>query len=55
MTLDGTDIIGKNIKAPTELQVGDWLVFGGLGAYSYAMRTKFNGMDALSNCYSWSG
>lgn len=30
-------------------------MWGGLGAYSYAMKTGFNGMDAVSNNHIWRG
>jgi diaminopimelate decarboxylase len=44
MTCDGQDIIAKNISAPMDLDVGDWLCFGGMGAYTYSTKTEFNGM-----------
>ena len=55
MTLDGTDIISTDVKVPCKLQIGDWLVFGGLGAYSSGMITKFNGMQAITKIYTWEG
>lgn len=44
MTCDGMDIIAKNITMPTNTKVGDWLCFGGMGAYTYGCRSNFNGM-----------
>lgn len=51
MTCDGYDVIIKNIKMP-ELQVGDWIIMGGMGAYTYGARSFFNGMDSLENIYT---
>jgi diaminopimelate decarboxylase len=31
-TCDGMDVIANNMKVPA-MEVGDWLVFGGLGIY----------------------
>lgn len=33
-TCDGGDIIANNILTP-EMQVGDWIVVGGMGAYLF--------------------
>lgn len=33
---------------PSDLEVGDWICIGGLGAYSASVTTKFNQMRALS-------
>lgn len=53
MTVDGSDVISRNVKLSSKLQIGDWLVFGGLGAYSSGMMTKFNGMEAGTKIYTW--
>lgn len=57
MTLDGSDIITKGIEGPKgkELEIGDWLVIGGFGGYSYSMKSGFNGMKAVEECYRWEG
>ena len=34
MTCDGYDIIVNSIDMPN-MEVGDWLIFGGMGAYTY--------------------
>jgi ornithine decarboxylase len=44
MSCDGLDVIGRKIFLPKSLDVDDWLCFGGMGAYTYAVRTNFNGM-----------
>jgi len=45
MTCDGLDVIAKNISMP-EMNVGDWIVVGGMGAYTYGVKSLFNGMSA---------
>lgn len=55
MTCDGMDVLAKNINLPVDLKVGDWLVFGGMGAYTVGPRSEFNGMKALSRIERWSG
>jgi diaminopimelate decarboxylase len=38
MTCDGRDVIASNLKMPTNLEVGDWIVMGGMGSYTYGPR-----------------
>jgi len=45
MTCAENDIICKNIYAPN-LNVGDWIIFGGMGAYTYGVKSYFNGMKS---------
>lgn len=54
MTCDGLDVIAKGIFCP-QLNVGDWLLVGGLGAYSYGSRTEFNGMKSCDKIIRWNG
>lgn len=53
MTCDGMDVIAKNIAVPSELAVGDWLCFGGMGAYTYGCRSNFNGMKSTQTVIRW--
>lgn len=53
MTCDGMDVITQTINVPTELKVGDWLFFGGMGAYTYGTRTEFNGMKSCEKIIRW--
>lgn len=46
MTCDGMDIITKSINIPIDAQVGDWLCFNGMGAYTHGCRSNFNGMTS---------
>lgn len=40
------------VKAP-EMQVGDWIVVGGMGSYSIGPSSEFNGMTCLSKIVEW--
>lgn len=42
-TCDGIDRITKSIRFPVELDVGDWLYFEDMGAYTKCSATTFNG------------
>jgi diaminopimelate decarboxylase len=55
MTCDGLDIVARQIMMPKGVQVGDWLCFGGMGAYTYGPRSRFNGMRSLVNVCEWQG
>lgn len=52
MTCDGADVIASKIKIPSELRVGDWIAVGGMGAYTYASRSNFNGMKVSSRIFN---
>lgn len=54
MTCDGRDVIASNCYVP-EMDIGDWLVFGGLGAYSVGPKSTFNGMEASNRVETWKG
>lgn len=53
MTCDGMDVITKNIPAPIDLTVGDWICIGGMGAYTYGCRSLFNGMKSTEKVIRW--
>ena len=42
-TCDGADALPVPFELPADIQIGDWIEFGMLGAYSLANRTSFNG------------
>lgn len=42
-TCDGLDVLSYRLALPADTQSGDWIVFDGIGAYSAALRTDFNG------------
>ena len=55
MTCDGIDVISHDLSIPTDLKVGDWLCFGGMGAYTYGSGGNFNGMKTTDHIIRWSG
>ncbi|KKK21597.1 hypothetical protein P175DRAFT_0436958 [Aspergillus ochraceoroseus IBT 24754] len=44
-TCDGIDIIAQRIMLPGLLEVGDWLYFEDMGAYTKCSATRFNGFS----------
>lgn len=42
-TCDSLDVLPKPYDLPKDIERGDWIEFGMLGAYGLAMRTHFNG------------
>ena len=42
-TCDSTDILPHTVALPADIDEGDWIEFGQIGAYSNAMATRFNG------------
>jgi len=42
-TCDSLDVLPRPFELPADIRTGDWVEFGMLGAYSNAMRTRFNG------------
>ena len=46
-TCDSLDRLPGRLPVPADLAAGDWLLFHGLGAYSTATVTRFNGYGAI--------
>jgi ornithine decarboxylase len=42
-TCDGIDVISQSCVFPDVIDVGDWLYFEGMGAYTKCSATRFNG------------
>jgi ornithine decarboxylase len=42
-TCDSNDVLGAPITLPDDVEEGDWIEIGMMGAYSLSMRTQFNG------------
>lgn len=42
-TCDGSDVLPEPFQLPADIAPGDYIEFGGIGAYSLAGRTRFNG------------
>jgi len=53
MTCDGHDVIAKSIALPQHINVGDWLIIGGMGAYTVGPKSGFNGMEATKKIIRW--
>jgi len=53
MTCDGHDVIAKSIALPPNINVGDWLIIGGMGAYTVGPKSTFNGMVATKKIIRW--
>jgi diaminopimelate decarboxylase len=53
MTCDGHDVIAKSIALPQNINVGDWLIIGGMGAYTVGPKSTFNGMVATQKIIRW--
>ncbi|KAF2758769.1 hypothetical protein EJ05DRAFT_500288 [Pseudovirgaria hyperparasitica] len=45
-TCDSLDCIDKGVSFDREIEMGDWLVFDKMGAYSSCCQTNFNGFQA---------
>ena len=46
VTCDSCDMLGATYRLPSGIQLGDWIEFGMMGAYSQVLRTNFNGFGA---------
>lgn len=49
-TCDSIDVVARSVLLP-KLQVGDWLFFQNMGAYTMAASSSFNGFNPSSNFY----
>ena len=49
-TCDGLDCIAKDVDLP-ELNVGDWLMFSDMGAYTVSAASSFNGFEKPSSFF----
>jgi ornithine decarboxylase len=50
-TCDSIDCVGKGFRLP-EMQVGDWLVFENMGAYTMCAASQFNGFRKSAVVYT---
>jgi len=50
-TCDGLDCIAPSFQLPVVLEVGDWLYFNDMGAYTICAATRFNGFRASEVFY----
>lgn len=49
-TCDSLDVLPYTVDLPADVQTGDWIEFGMLGAYGPAVRTDFNGFKPETYC-----
>jgi ornithine decarboxylase len=42
-TCDSLDVLPDPVELPEDIREGDWIEFGGVGAYGVSCRTAFNG------------
>ena len=42
-TCDSVDILSRPFWLPENVDTGDWIEIGHIGAYSLSLRTRFNG------------
>ena len=54
-TCDSIDKICEDASLPARLQVGDWLGFEGMGAYTICAASRFNGFEVSRVLYTASG
>jgi ornithine decarboxylase len=45
-TCDSTDVLPASVNLPADIEVGDHIEFGSIGAYSLSGRTNFNGFHS---------
>lgn len=55
MTCDGRDILSEKFTLPRDIKIGDWIVLGGMGAYTIGSKSMFNGMIATDRIGLWNG
>mgnify|MGYP001438364263 CR=1 FL=1 len=46
-TCDSVDRLPGDVALPSDIEEGDYLVFSGMGAYSTATNTRFNGFGDM--------
>lgn len=51
-TCDSIDCVSPKTVLPTSLQVGDWLGFDNMGAYTVCAASQFNGFEVSKVIYT---
>ena len=54
-TCDSIDLICASAMLPDALQVGDWLAFDNMGAYTICAASQFNGFETSRVVYTTGG
>lgn len=51
-TCDSIDCVCPSVPLPSTLEVGDWLGFRGMGAYTICAASRFNGFETSNVIYT---
>lgn len=51
-TCDSIDCVCPTVELPTSLEIGDWLGFRGMGAYTICAASRFNGFETSDILYT---
>jgi ornithine decarboxylase len=54
-TCDSIDCVCPTVRLPAALQVGDWLAFDNMGAYTVCAASQFNGFALSQAVYTVGG
>jgi ornithine decarboxylase len=54
-TCDSIDCVCPEVELPAGLQVGDWLAFDNMGAYTVCAASQFNGFEVSKVVYTTGG
>ena len=54
-TCDSVDVVCPVTQLPRTLEVGDWLGFGNMGAYTICAASQFNGFQVSNVVYTSGG
>lgn len=54
-TCDSIDCVSPKTTLPSALQVGDWLGFDNMGAYTICAASQFNGFELSKVIYTLGG
>lgn len=54
-TCDSIDCVSPKTQLPSALQVGDWLGFDNMGAYTVCAASQFNGFELSKVVYTTGG
>lgn len=54
-TCDSIDCVSSATQLPSALQVGDWLGFDNMGAYTICAASQFNGFEISNVVYTSGG
>ena len=51
-TCDSIDLVMSKVKLPIGLEIGDWIGFEKMGAYTICAASSFNGFDRTKVVYT---